>query len=480
MILTPAQRQFLMALGPVGALPILWSLVPHPVVFLLVAVVPVALCVSLRLPILMATAFILLSFFRLHEVVPSLMALKLPLLCAAATLASLGWALWKRTIPVTWEPLFTPFILFFSVVTVGMFLGSNTGNSLSYWQSTYVKIALMVFAISWLVRTPSDFATISRLILIAGGFIACVALYNKLNGIGLVEGTRVTIGRDIGSLLGDPNDLALTLLFPASFALAAVFTDKMSAPEKCLGLLVFCLCALAVIATQSRGGLLGVMAVASFFAWRRVRSKTLLIAVGLLCIAILFAAAGISDRQSGGAHEEGIDESAMGRVHAWVAAARMAAGNPLAGVGLDNFYYNYYLFSDFWDGKNHAVHSTWFGVLGEAGLIGFILFLLLVGKLFKSIRKSEIALRAENRAVSPILIASGQALYAGLIGFCVSGTFLTQGFTWPLYIILGLAVALSRTVRERVIPICSNSPNLERQSAELRPNTPPSRRQTTA
>ena len=40
------------------------------------------------------------------------------------------------------------------------------------------------------------------------------------------------------------------------------------------------------------------------------------------------------------------------------------------------------------------------------------------------------------------------ALLAGLAGFMLSGTFLTQGFTWPLYIQLALTVAIGRYAME--------------------------------
>lgn len=40
--------------------------------------------------------------------------------------------------------------------------------------------------------------------------------------------------------------------------------------------------------------------------------------------------------------------------------------------------------------------------------------------------------------------AMALALVAGLVGFCVSGTFLTQGFTWPIYIQVALVSALTR------------------------------------
>ena len=32
--------------------------------------------------------------------------------------------------------------------------------------------------------------------------------------------------------------------------------------------------------------------------------------------------------------------------------------------------------------------------------------------------------------------------YAGLVGFCVSGSFLSQGFLWPIYIITSIGIAI--------------------------------------
>jgi len=134
----------------------------------------------------------------------------------------------------------------------------------------------------------------------------------------------------------------------------------------------------------------------------------------------------------------------MGRLHAWNAAIRMGLTHPLFGVGIDNFYYNYFLYTDFWDGKNHAVHSTWFGVLGETGLLGFAVFLWLVVRLLLrvlALRRMPLGTLGDDGAT---LACVTRGLLAGLVGFMVSGTFLTQGFTWPLYIILALAVPLDR------------------------------------
>lgn len=61
----------------------------------------------------------------------------------------------------------------------------------------------MTLAITWLITKPQQLAQMSKAIIVAGMLIGLVALNNAANGIDLVEGTRVSIGRSIGSVLGD-------------------------------------------------------------------------------------------------------------------------------------------------------------------------------------------------------------------------------------------------------------------------------------
>ena len=60
----------------------------------------------------------------------------------------------------------------------------------------------------------------------------------------------------------------------------------------------------AVLATQSRGGLLGMMAIFGVYGYRRIQSKTLFFILGIIAACALFVMAGISDRASGGAAED--------------------------------------------------------------------------------------------------------------------------------------------------------------------------------
>lgn len=279
----------------------------------------------------------------------------------------------------------------------------------------------------------------------------------RANGIGLVEGTRVTIARDMRSVLGDPNDLALVLSFPISFAAGLALTQGRGRFSRLLGAVGYFVIASAILATQSRGGLLAILAVSGVFGLYKIKSKLLLISLGGIALIALLAMAGISDRSSGGAAEDGIDESAKGRLYAWEAAFNMANTHPLTGVGLNNFTSNYFFYSHHWDGMNHAVHSTWFGVLAETGYVGLIVLVTLAVKLVVGMRRLVNALLPlyQQQQCSPVIFATAQSTFAGLAGFMVSGTFLTQGFTWPLYILLAVSVAVTQAGKHNLKEIIS-------------------------
>ncbi len=416
-------------------------LLKHPVILIVLGLLPFAAYLVLKFPVHMLLGFVIFSFFRIHEAFPLLMPFKFPLLLALASIAAVFFRQFiSQNLRPYWSSELTLLTVFFLLVCTGILFAGNKTIAINTLTGVYVKIFVMVFTVAWMLRESKHFILASRLFCLAGLVVGCVANFNKVNSIGLVEGTRVTIARNLDSVLGDPNDLSLVLLFPAAYALATICQKGLSKKERWFGALVFVVLIFAILATQSRGGLLGVVSIIGFFLYQRIRSKVALGMIGAVALTILFAVAGIDDRQSGGAHEEGLDESAKGRLYAWEAAFGMAVDNPMLGVGISNFYYNYFFYSPHWDGLNHAVHSTWFGVLAETGFLGLGIFLSLIIITFRNAINTMNNLKYHDE---PGIRLIATAVPAGIIGFMVSGTFLTQGFTWPLYIQIGLVVALS-------------------------------------
>ncbi|MEE8351644.1 MAG: hypothetical protein V3R37_05575, partial [Rhodospirillales bacterium] len=283
------KQQTIIAVAASAILALAATALNHPVFFAAAGLAPLAVIGVLRAPLALVLGFAVFSFFRIHEVFPALYPLHIPQWLALGALASLAWEIWSRRTSIYWSRELAMFSFFFAVVTIGVFFATNRPEAWATWSGTYVKIGIMTFALAWLMRTPEAFRAAIRIIIAAGILIGLVALHNKINGIGLVEGTRVTIGREIGSMLGDPNDLALVLLFPAAFTLAVFLSPNESKWARIFAVAGFVTVFSAIIATQSRGGLMGITAVMGTFAWRRVPNKGILIAVAAVALVILFA-----------------------------------------------------------------------------------------------------------------------------------------------------------------------------------------------
>lgn len=331
-------------------------------------------------PFELLLGFVVLSYFRIPEAFPALYPLHLPELVAVAALAALGWQLFgTRRIRPFWPAELTLFALLFAHVGLSVLFASNRETAFGFWSGYYVKVGIVTPAIAWLAGGPRQYGLASRAFVLAGIVVGAVALWNKAHGIDLVEGSRVTIGRELDSVLGDPNDLALVLLFPTSFALGLALTRGIPALGRLFGLGGFVILVPAILATQSRGGLIGLAAVLAVFVRRRIRSKPLLALLMAASVTALFAVAGVDRRVEVAADAGGIDESAQSRLWAWETAFKMALAHPLTGVGIATFKDNYFFYTEHWAGIPYVAHSTWFEVLAETGFPGLLLYASMIG-----------------------------------------------------------------------------------------------------
>lgn len=446
-------RQVLIATAACLVIWLVWRGIPNPAVAFIIAVVPLAVIGVFRAPVLVVLLFVCFSFFRLHEAFPLLYALKIPKMLSLAAITVLFWNIFiAETLKPYWRPEFASLTVFIVLITIGVPIATNVPEAVNYYNQTYSKIVLMVFVIAWLLRKEGDFLLGVRLIVFSGCALAYVAIYNKLNGIGLVEETRVTIGRDIGSSLGDPNDLSSVLQFPLSFAVALFLTPRSGFFNRILGLVAFGMLMWAILATQSRGALMGVMSVLGLYGWRYIKNKILFLGGGGIAALALYVGAGVGSRKTAQSGDGGLDTSSEQRLHAWEAAIGMAIAHPLFGVGLHCYYSNYFFFTPQWDGLNHAVHSTWFGVLGESGWLGFAVFITLFVGLLRSGVRNLMTIDRHRDVISPGVSVATQGAVIGLVGTAVSGSFLTMGFSWPIYIAAAMVISIAQFLEETYGP----------------------------
>jgi putative inorganic carbon (hco3(-)) transporter len=391
-----------------------------------------------------------------------LMPLRLPAVLGLLVAAGFVLSLYKNTIEIIWPTALKAFGLFFLVVSVGIGFATNPWTALNFWSGTYWKVGAMTVVLAWVIRESRDLNFLNRAIVVSGCLVAVAAIHNKLHGIGLVEGTRVTVGRDVQSALGDPNDLASVLLLPLSFS-AAMLVHRQRWLDIALAGLGVATCVSAILFTESRGGFLGVLALLVICATQLTRSvqlarsKWIIFALGISLAFGMYAAMGIADRNANNPDSEVLDESAAGRVEAWTAALGMAASHPLSGVGLNNFTANYLLHKHSLNaaastvavdgadrsGKIRAVHSMWLEVLAEAGFPGFFTFITMIGA---AVLVTLRLLRETNAGGPGPVGTTALAVCAGLIGFGVSGSFLTHAYTWQLHFLVAVAAAMSRFI----------------------------------
>ncbi len=270
-----------------------------------------------------------------------------------------------------------------------------------------------------------------------------------------------------GGFFEDNNHLAVALIMvvPLMYYLRMVSTR----PWVRRGLLMLMLLsAAAALGTQSRGGLLAILAMGLVF-WYRSDRKVL---VGL--ITLVFAAALVAfmpgsweERMSTIQHYEQ-DRSASQRLDAWQTGINVANSRPL-GLG----------FAMYYDGAITAIyappgvqtiraaHSIYFAVLGEHGYVGLLLFALIWWLSFRV--AAQLRRQARNRPEVAWVHALAGMCQVSLVGYLVGGTFLSLSYFDLPYNIMVILVVTQRWLLENS-KLPSAAPSAA--TAQLKPQVP--------
>jgi putative inorganic carbon (HCO3(-)) transporter len=401
-------RQTWLAIAVVSFVTLPWIILPLPELPLIVASILVILILGINHPTFILSVFLCLSLFRLQEVYPAVHGFRLPLVFSTMTFAAAAWHYFvTHSLRPFWPFELRVLLVFFAIVTISSGFAESTSLAWGYWMSVLWKIGLMTLLIAWIPQRPRDFELLARTFVIGGIAVAAAAIYNKYSGVGLVDLSRVTLARDIDGNLGDPNELALVLLIPLGFAMAFA-TYRSGAFNRMLGAIASAAILIAIVFTQSRGGLLGTLAVVGVFGLR-LRSKMLLALLSIVVALGLYQAMGLSERvaEYGGIS---MDESVLDRLRAWSGGLAMAIDRPLTGVGLANFADS---LPNYQPGLRMVAHSTWLGVLAETGIPGLVTFVVLVVATVRTALRSRRAPIPSSRRRRDETVRDGTCCGAG-------------------------------------------------------------------
>jgi len=232
----------------------------------------------------------------------------------------------------------------------------------------------------------------------------------------------------------DPNDLGMFLVMNIPFAI--YFYKINSGILKLTMLGVLCALGYGIYLTGSRGSMLGAGGLLGIYILVVNAGPKLFISSVLLAP---IAATVVASLQSS------IDASASGRLEAWYAGIQMMLSNPLFGVGKGQFF----------DHHGLVAHNSYIHVAGELGIPGYslwggaLIFTVLTGYLFikasKPQKNTETATQTVIEEDKSISFESerllNKTLFFSMIGFMITGFFISRMFTLTLFIFMGMAIA---------------------------------------
>lgn len=289
-----------------------------------------------------------------------------------------------------------------------------------------------------------------KLILVWLGVHALLAINGMLHG-----------GRGVGGWLGDENDFAMEMNVAVPFAFF-LYQGTKGKGTKLLYLALLGIFVLSSIATASRGGFLGLLAVGSFcwfYSPRKILSLVLLI--GVLLLVLVAAPQEYWDRMQTITDDSTMESGTAGqRMFTWGIGWEMFLANPVFGVGQGNFPWTIgeYLGGRTWQTKSLAgrqAHSLYFTLLPELGLLGAVIFGSMIFLNYQDVRychrigmRKHLPHRHEVIAVDADLEKAawfGNAILGALVGYLVTSTFISTLYYPTFWILTGLAVALRNT-----------------------------------
>lgn len=355
------------------------------------------------------------------------------------------------------EPTLVPFKINRTTVLLGLFVAHGLMVALlAYpglarnWElfGNVTKTALFCMLMPMVAVTRFRIHALAVMIALA------VSFHGALDGLKFIASAGAHNAQAI-QRFGDNNHLALVLLMVLPFL---YYLYRYSAAKITrLGFLgALPLTILAVVATNSRGALLGLFAIALWIVLKSQKKVLGAVLVGLCAFMVVQLAPDQWSSRMETIQTADQDASFMGRVTAWKVSSAIAVDNPVFGGGFralqshpvwDRYKYSQGLLgfvdTPMLNRSGVAAHSIWFEVLGDQGFVGFFLFVALLVNGFVTRRDIWKLVRRNGRQEQWAGDLSDMVA-ASLLAYVVSGSLLSAAYFELPYVCLMLMETLKQ------------------------------------
>ena len=319
------------------------------------------------------------------------------------------------------------------------------GGSLQFFMEYVWKAGVVFFLAANLLTSGERARQLCWTFVIFTAVNSFMGLQNWRTGH-MMGGATNRIEGGFAGLASNPNDLGLLLNMFLPFVWYAYRTATM-AVTRYAALLIVASSAVTVVITFSRGAFLGLVVVAGIFTWKRAAGKRvwiiMLIAV-LLPVILAVLPAGYSDRMLSIIHSDMDETGARGeRIELMEVAVKSMITDPL-GIGLGM---NIIASTDAGTGW-HVIHNAYLQVGVELGVLGFILYILLIWRTYQGLTAIE---QSPVRSVADLAFA----IRLSLIAYLVGGLFGAVAYNFYFFYPAGMAVALKSLVKRAPHLLCA-------------------------
>ncbi len=382
--------------------------------------------------------FLFLSISRFHMHVPILAVLRLPMLLGStALLLSFGTIDYWRPAELAKHWMVRLVGLMVVIFLIGMPLSIYPGHSYRVFTDDYLTVILGATMTLVIGRTLAGLKLLLKTL--ASGCVAAAVL-------AVVRGRTDSSGRLSGGYVYDANDIALICLIAIPLIVWWVLDHKSLAGKLMVGSIPLLL--YVVVSSDSRGGFLGLVAIAAGFLFLgfskqhgipRLRATALLLAAAFVVGVPFLPKEYLARIASIGSEEDYNTTSYSGRKNLWRRGMQYTVTYPVTGVGLGNFRTaeGRDLAGEATPGKGikwSAPHNSFVQAAAEGGVIVGISYLLLcLGSIVQLVR---IRPTPDGEGLMAPLVA------LAMLGFSVTSFFLSWAYYDVTYMLFGLAASV--------------------------------------